>query len=289
MSVYSCLEISGQQASLDGANGQRTYSRLFRVITTSRIDAGPAILALAGSSLPGRGDFYRGADGSIDTGAWVKKIDPQQDRDNPKVWEVRVDYGPGEPPDENPLNRPAKYSWGKAKYTKPAVKDRNGKAIMNSAKVHYDPPAEMDDSRRTLTIVRNEVSYDAARSLDYEDAVNDSAFMGFAAGRAKVEGITATSESENGFNYWIVTYEFHFRRDGWTLKLLDQGRHERINGKLVPIKDRLEDGSKDDTSYVTDPVPLDGNGRELANPTPDNAKYNDHEVYAERSFSVFNF
>lgn len=289
MAVVSCDEIPGAQVQLDTDKGERNYTRLFRVVTNSRLDDGVQLLALVGGDLPARGDFYTSTlSGNIDTGAWVKKIDPQQDRENPKIWEVRVEYGPGEPPAQNPLDRPAKYSWGKAKFTKPAIKDRDGNAVMNSAKVYYDPPAEMDDSRRTLTIVRNEASYDAARSLDYEDAVNAAAFMGFARNCVKVEGITATSESENGFNYWTVTYEFHMRRDTWTLSLLDQGRHERIAGKLVPIKDRMEGGGKADT-FVTDPVPLDGAGRELANPTPANAKYNDHDVYQERSFSVFNF
>lgn len=288
MSVLQAKEIhEGRLGPIE--TGKRTYTRVWGVTTSSATD-GP-IQVREATGIPRLGDAYL-TSSEGDAGAVVKKVDPQP-TDNPKLWHVRVEYDSSvEEEEENPLNRPAVLSWGSAQFQRVAWKDIDGNAILNSAGQYFDPPPEVDDSRPTLTVTRNEASFNPALKIDYEDAVNTDPFMGFAVGQAKVASINANSQFENGLSFWSVTYEFHFRREGWILAPLDQGRYELwdIAGtkRLVPIKERDTLGRKL-TTNVTEPVPLDGAGKQLQNPGPTTAKYKEFTVYKQRTFSVFAF
>jgi hypothetical protein len=89
-----------------------------------------------------------------------------------------------------------------------------------------------------LTIQKNRASFSQSVAIDYQDAINSDSFLGFSAGKVKVAGISATSQTENKVFFWAVTYEFHFRREGWQVETLDQGRNCLILENLVPIFQR---------------------------------------------------
>jgi hypothetical protein len=283
--IISVREVSSGRTGTVNEKGERSYTRTFQVITDSALD-GPLYVRQA-PGIPVRGSIYA-TDTEIDPGARVKSITPSQS-DNPKVWEVRVEYSSTtEDEQENPLERAPEISWSAAPYTRVAWKDNNGKAIVNSAGQYFDPPLEVDDSRPVLTITRNEASFNPSLAIDYQDAVNSDAFLGFSPGQAKVAMIQASSATENDVFFWRVTYEFAFRREGWALSVLDQGRYEKVSGKPVPIKEYDTAGNAIPGSHVTDPVPLSGGSR-LDNPGPDSVQFLSFTVYKERAFSAFGF
>src|SRR5438045_3054878 len=72
----------------------------------------------------------------------------------------------------------------------------------------------------------------------------------------------------------------------WALEILDQGRY-RAGRK--PIWQKDEAGNDVVGMQVSDPVPLDGAGEPLVNPTPATAKYRTFDVYKEKTFTIFNF
>lgn len=262
--------------------GVRTYTRVFHVITDDPYVGPAAVRAALGIS---RGDPYI-TDSESDLQARVRRIQPQQ-QDNPRLWEVRVEYdSTQEEESESPFDKPPEVSWDFAQFTRVAYKDRDGKAILNSAGQYFDPPIEIDDSRPVLTVVRNEPSYNPSLAYQYRDAVNSDAFYGAPPGTAKVVKITGASAVENDIPFWRVTYEFSFNPDGWQPSILDQGRYAKIGGKLVPIPEFDTDGNEIRGSHVADPVPLNGNGARLADPNPDNAVFLDFNVFNERAFNA---
>ena len=79
--------------------------------------------------------------------------------------------------------------------------------------------------------------------------------------------------------FYTVTYELHFRREGFKLRALNQGMRElNDDNKRVNILD-------DDGNTVNTPVPLDDDGKAL---DPDGEEvYLDFDVYEEMAFSTF--
>jgi hypothetical protein len=268
--------------------GQSEHTRQFRVVTTAATVGDLDVIAAPG--IPRRGDVYATGD-STDLGSIVKEISAEQDSDNPRVWIVRVEYGPPanereQDQEPNPLLRPAVLSWGFAKSSRVAWRDSKGKPVVNSAGEFFDPPVECDDSRPVLTISRNERSFNPALAISYQDSVNADSFLGFRPGVVKVAGISATNQVENNFFYWAVHYEFEFRREGWTTEILDQGRNRLVDGKLVPIYQRDKNGQPIDNLIVAVPVKLNGEGGELVNSNPEIAHYVPYFFYKSLPFSA---
>jgi hypothetical protein len=290
LAIVSVNELSGATGSENEKN-EREYTRLFQVITNSRTDGVSTVRTATG--IPRRGDVYATSTES-DLSAVCKSVNPVQDRDNPRVWEVRVTYGPSDIEDdevaENPLERPADISMSFAQFTRVCEKDINGKGIFNSAGYYFDPPPEIDDSRPVLVISRNEAAFNAALAMQYQDAVNSDSFFGASPGQAKIGTITSERVIENRFRYWRTTYEIHFRREGWKMAILDRGKRQKaLNGEegdVEYIQARNSSGQIMHGAYVTDAVPLDGQGRELRPATPTTAKYKEFDVYKLMPFSA---
>jgi hypothetical protein len=235
----------------------RTYTRVFLVSVTSKNEReNTAILA---TGVPRVWDPYV-AGGDSDTGALCRSVTAQVSSESPYLYEVTCEYSSAVKEEsqqaENPLARPAKISWSFQAYEKPLQRDIGGRAIVNSAKLPFDPPVTADDRRILLTIQRNEATFNVARALEYQDSVNLDPFFGAAAGLCKTQGITGDGpHSENGTSFWSVTYSFEFRKEGWFCRILDAGYSELIDSKIVEIKNGSE--------KVSIPEPLDGTGRRL--------------------------
>lgn len=288
MAIVSVNEKAGARSRIN-EKGETEYTRQFHVVTSSASVGNLAVRTATG--IPRRGNVYA-TPTEFDTTSVVKEVDAQQDEDNPRKWIVTANYGaPSGDQDqqnENPLLRPAVLTWGFVQAQKAMYKDLDNRPIANSAHEYFDPPPEVDDSRPVLTVSRNEPSFNPAIAIQYQDAINSDGFLGFQPGQAKVAGISATSQTENNFFFWHVTYEFHFRRDGWKLALADLGRNELVNGKRVAIPRRDEQGNKVPDTQVIDPVPLNGQGQELENPTPQSVagvNFPPFNVYKSLSFS----
>lgn len=287
MAIVSVSEKTGARGG-ETEKGEFTYTRVFIVITDSGLVGSGFVRAATG--IPRRGDIYATAT-EFDTSSFAKEISAEQDSENPRLWNVTVNYGTISPEEKaqqeepNPILRPAVFSWSFQKAGRAVYKDINDKPIRNSAGEYFSPPPEIDDSRPVLVVNRNEPSFNPSIAIDYQDAINSDSFLGFSAGKVKVAGIAAQSASEGQYSFWQVNYEFEFRRDGWQLILEDLGRNRKWktgdppaeSGQLQPI---LSGGVP-----VSDAVPLDGSGQPLANPSPSNRVPLPFDVYKSLPFA----
>jgi hypothetical protein len=223
---------------------------------------------------------------------------------DPRVWNVTVSYasdesnssGTGSSDDPDPEARPAVIEWSFAQFQRVADKDLNGTPIVNSAFDQFDPPPLRDDSRPVLRITRIEAGFDPARALDFQDTVNADNFFGANPGQSKCASIGARSFFENDRQWFEVVYEFHFRRDGFQLSILDQGyRQIELDGGStinVAILEEVREGSNPtDRRPISSPAPLNGAGVALDKPAPGTTPlptaftYLDFVIYEERNFA----
>lgn len=283
MAVTSVKEIwNGRNGGIDGqtTSALRRYVRVYRVVTNDPNDGVfTAMNASDGTtSIPALWSAYSTPNES-DGGAWVTDIRPQQSSQDPRFWEVQVQYDGF----VNPLTAPPQVRWSGGRFTTIAELDINDEAILNSAGCFFDPPPEKDDSRPTVVITMNVASFVPSLAIDYQDAINSDALsiagLAVTPGQAKVN-IEATEQWQLAWNYWAVTYTIEFQRDGWAKKILDQGRYQKGGSTgVMPCKDS-------EGQDVTDPVPLNGSGGQLDNPSPANAVYLTFDLYKELPFSA---
>lgn len=291
MSWVSTTELwDKRRASID-EKAVRAYTRCFRVIMDNALDGSRA--ARESPGIPRIGEFYVDGSGGIDIGARCRTVTAEQEQDYPLTWSVTAEYGSGmsdgaarggsgggsggpgsgsgqDPAQvkENPLERPAEISWNVVDFKRPVTRadllDDNDNVtssnipIRNSAGAAYDPPAEIDDSRLELTVVRNELTYDFNLAADYQNATNADEFLGLPTGWVRCQGITGQSKFENNYYFWVVTYKFQIRKEGWILEILDAGTYE-LDGDGNPSV--FLDSATGHT--VGEPLPLDGEGARL--------------------------
>ena len=264
---------SGRTAQ--NTKGARTYQRKFKLRTTSQAD-GPFAVGSNGS-LPIIGNAH-----PEDANAFC--ISLQVENTNPWAgWTVTANYSDERTIDDTPTDDAASISWGSEQFQKPAVFDLSGKLIVNSAGDPFDPPAMMDDSRRVVTVEKN-LAVVPSWILDYQDAVNSDVFsvdgISIGIGKAKMQNVTVSPrQRRNGTTFRTVTFTIHLQRDGWLLDILDAGFREKVSGGRRNIK------NNGDGEAPTAPVPLDGNGQPIDDPTPTNCVFLQFAVYKTRPFS----
>lgn len=259
------------------SKGQRTYVRVYILSSTdiseNEYDVG------SHPSLPYIGEVH-----DVDTGAYCYDIDVKQVAGY-VGWEVTVSWSTEWVLDQDPTLDAAVIEWDSEQFQKPAVFDRDGKAILNSAGDFFDPPVMMDDSRRIVTIQKNLASV-PAWILSYKDAINIAGFtvdgLTVAAETAKVQAVRVGGNNyRNGTTFRSLTLTLCIDEDGWDLSPLDQGfRKIGYGGELENIR------NPGDNERPSSPVCLDGSGGELANPSPLNAVFIPANVYKLKDFTV---
>lgn len=218
-----------------------------------------------------------------------------QDSSAPRHWDIEATYSSEpltqaeqeEEQKKNPVDRPAKIKWRTNSYRKPVIKDRNGKAVLNSAWDYFDPPPEIDASRWTATITKN-VKAVPNYILEYTDAINSNGFQiqGIAVGSevAKIMELDISDEQTEGdFSFFVFTYTLEFRPETWVLAELDQGLRKLSGGGSQQIA-ILDDATP--PRPVTSPKLLNGSGATLTNPSPNNAVYREFDVYEPKDFTI---
>jgi len=268
--------------------GIRRYTRVFRVTTDSNSDDANMVLAAAG--LPGPGAVY-----PTDMGAWLRRRRARNESFSKRVWIVTLAYSSEYELSDNPLDDPARISWGTETYQAPAVKDRDGEALLNSAGDPFDPPA-MQDKSRVVAHVRKNVSTIPAWFFGYKDTVNSSAFtldgVAFGEGVAKIRSLELSEPQErNDIAYRTLSICIEFfnsneycesAEDAWALCVLDSGMRRRHpdSGELV---DCINNG---DGQSVSSPALLDGSGEQIEDPSPADAVYLPFHVYYKADFNA---
>lgn len=258
------------------SRGVRTYTRVFRLTTSSQTDN--AFTVGSNGSLPVIGNTF-----PSDGNAYCTDLDVQCVR-GWRIWDVTATYSTERAINTVPTSDPVFVQWDTEQFTKPATQDKNGDAIVNSAGDPFLPPEQMDDSRRVVTITKN-LSSVPAWVLTYQDAVNSDAFtidgVSIAIGEAKMQRVSVgPAEIRNGTTFRAVTFVIALRRDGWAYKILDQGYNEK-NAASPTGRSPIRIGGM----LPTSPVLLDGNGNRLPDPKATDGVFLTYNVYKTQAFS----
>lgn len=277
MAIYSVTEaLHTPRESGVNDKRERTYQRAFDVISTLRAER-PDVVRLA-SGIPRVWDPYIDSSGTVDGYSWCRDVKVRQDSQDPYLWRVVATYSnqlnrPDIHQIESPLLRPAEIIWDSTHVMVPLERDIGGDAITNSAGERFDPPPEVEDGRLVLTIVRNQILFDARTILRYQWRVNSQPWYGLDAGTVRCTKISAVRRWENGILYWAVTYMFEIKEpkeyetaaDTWAFKLLDRGFFVLDTTTSPPTPTLARDGRG---NPYTSPVLLDGDGQRLPNGDP---------------------
>ena len=273
-------EIAGSRQATN-SEGSRSYTRAFRLITDSKTDGPYEIgsdvnLPVIGSTYPSDGQAYCNNISIVNSDPW-------------QGWTATYQYSDKRELDEDdPEQDETKISFTGEVYQLPAFRDKDEKAVMNSAGDYFlDPPVTMDDSHLIAKFKTN-VKLLPIWVLSYQNAVNSGPItisgLKVAKGLAKMTRLEVSERQKRGnITFFTVSYELHIKKKGHRLEVLDAGLRQRnASGGLEDI---LND-PPGDVEPVTQPVPLDGQGKVITNPTPANSQYRYFYLYPELDFTV---
>lgn len=264
----------GREASNDA--GKRTYKRQFRLSTTDQSD-GPFAVG-SDSNLPILGSVH-----PEDSNAWCKSISVINS-DPWKGWTATYTYSSERELATDPTQDPAVIRVTTEQFQREAVITNTGTLICNSAGDPFDPPLMMDDSRRVISISKN-MSGHPSWILNYADVVNSDQFIikgvTYTAGQGKVQRVSIGEQQiRNGVPFVVVDIEIHLQKDGWLLERMDAGFREAVSGARENIR------NTGDEELPAAPVPLNGSGIAIANPSPSNNVLQQFAVYSTNVFSA---
>ena len=202
----------------EGGSYIRTYTVVWRVIMSDLSATEKLVLELA--HLPPYNMPIAGSIHSEDTGAWAHTARPVQDNNEPHVWLVTIEFSSKRTKVLNksydPFSEPYELRWTFQGQQIPAVLDIDGYTISNGAAQRFDPPEMELEYSGTLSVTRNETTYDPTRVLDYIDSVNDADWnvLGKTCPKLSARMLKFDGERQHhgNVNFWRVSYEFNFKR-----------------------------------------------------------------------------
>lgn len=287
MAVVSVNELAEFRRATDTLTPDlsiRTYQRVFLVRTNSKTD-GPFV-AKNDPSIPAQGDPY-----PDDAFAYCKNksVEPFAP---PMAWHVICEYTSEWEIRPNPLNDPAHISWKAEQFERPAWRDRDGYAILNSAGDFFATLPVIDDSRFVVSVKKNLAAVPVWVAT-YQDAINSAPFtvdgILVATGLGKLQSLhIGETQERNNIKYRVLSFDIHLREEGWDLEILDQG-FTRVGdyalGEDTGKKYSAGDRDGDQTISET-PVLLDGNGQKLSPANPLTAVFLPFSVYKQKDFNL---
>jgi hypothetical protein len=227
MSVKTVAETwRGRTGSSDAQSFTREYTAVYVITSDDPFDNATTI---GGDyRLPQKWYGY-----PSDPFALCINVDLQNSDESPRLWLGTYKYSTSysQQQDDNPLNRPVLFSLSFSAGPPVIVtKDINGNVITNTSGDPFDPPFTIDDSRPLLACQRNEATIPTAIAIAYKDAVNADAWNGTAVGQCKMKDIsTGQLQTENGYQFYTVTYQIEFNAQGWQYQPLNVGFRTRTN------------------------------------------------------------
>lgn len=165
--------------------------------------------------------------------------------------------------DPSPLSRPDVWKFITQGAAVPALyyyDNTTLKPLTNSAGDYFEG-LMVDEGQQKITITGNRATFPSATAAAVTNAVNQSAFLGFAQDCVKVQGISGELVSEvvneQTVFYWKVTAELLARQTGWNLLVPDVGFNFVEGG----VKKRAYvTGPDGDRIASANPVALNGSG-----------------------------
>lgn len=246
-----------------------TYQIRYYVETDDPLD-GPFVVL---SSLPfAYGDMYEMGN-EYDTSALASDFTIDQvDESNFKGWFADIDFSIIEARTpaaiDNPLLIAPTESYGFTSRAKPVAFDLNNKPYMTTAGELIEH--ERSTNFRTMQFVRNEASINNALVEAVKDAINGTAWKGYAPYTVKVSSITHEAVPFPKFlaqKYYRVTYTFEVDYDTWKFRPLNAGlNHRAPDGTGVTRLQPITIGG----FPVDRPVPLNLAGLSLRDPLTGN-------------------
>ena len=170
-------------------------------------------------------------------GARVDSISVVAADDSETLSYVSVRYSTELDEQDNPLERPAEITMAASRETRPAFVDGEGEANLNTA---GDPVVGFERSDTTWIFhVSKNVNKLPRVLLDYNDTLNSDA--------VKLRGLTCKPgtvsvrdlrvgdwENENDVEFFVFSFDLHYRRGGWIEERLNQGYNELVE-RSVPL------------------------------------------------------
>ena len=194
------------------------------------------------------------------------------------LYEVEITYGPpsmgrrdGDEDTDEPTARPFRIQTSWVGSREAVDIDYDGNPIVNSADEPPDPPGTEEIFDRVYTITGTMSDHQANRSWlnGYHDTVNEDSIYGYGPGRGRMRTKYVRMVTSDGRRYLDVTVEIVFRtilagtdgKHAWDRRLLDQGTRTKTVTNGVASYRTI---TGDDGQPVSQPVPLDGKGGQLA-------------------------
>lgn len=290
-------------------DGKLVHTLVF-MVTCDAIGDGPAT-AITASGVPGPGSYLVGVLPKAKLSG--KDCDPVQG--SGMHFDVVCEFTQVDDPEkpDNPLEAPPEFSWTYAETTEPYFIDEtpddvstpDGKhgprPVVNTAGDAFENFMDRESGVLTITMTRNEATYDPSVLDAYKDTVNKNAVTldatTYAAGTLKLSPITATKqyatlhdETHDGTKiiYYKRVYVFKARHEGWRDHPLDIGFNELVPdpsdpnkpGKVLPIVDSAG-------LVIKKPWPLDGHGRKKPKAT-DKPEVLEFRPYKEMDWTPIN-
>lgn len=193
----------------------------------------------------------------------------------------------------NPVDRRPRFWLEDRTEQVPAVKDKDGKPILNSARDPYDPPIPKDS--RLFTLLGRINVLDLPDWLfEWGTVVNSAAvkiyfsptkFRTCAARTLKFISCPIPEEKkEDNYTFFELRPRFEYNHATWDAKPLDMGL------RILNGSDEQEDILIPDTDGInrrpTAPVHLNGSGAQLNPVTVDTVVTRTHKIYEEKDFTV---
>lgn len=290
MAVTSCRRISDDASY--GLENKNSYTHRYRIHTDTSNEASALVylgsLTATPDPIPKLYSAY-----AYDPNAYVLSISLTREGDSGalRTWVATVTLGElpkGKDPQDgdaetinDPLKRPTRWSGDFDRITKTYVRDRHGKAIVNSAGKPFDEPIL---GVRSLPVMVARKNYSKLKDIfdiseEYDQTVNSKKFEDRVKRTVKFDSVTPGDQQfERGIRYYVATFRFVYRPETWDDRYLNQGYHylDAPDGNLVVAADS-------EGQQASEPVLLAADGTKL--PQGDEGTFTDPvELYSEKDF-----
>ena len=170
-----------------------------------------------------------------DPQALVLHVTARRRRRANRVWDIEAVYTTEldrlEQPN-NPLQRPAEISIEQVEYELPRVLDKDGQPLTNTAGDLLEGITEAEPGL-VLHVQKNVAAW-PRWLLSYMNAVNSDAVrlkgLTFPKGTLRLRGLRIPPiQQHERWVYYPLSFQLHFRGDGWQPRLLNRGWHELVD------------------------------------------------------------
>lgn len=252
-------------------SGGRTYSATVRAITDSNKIGPTTLRADMWDRLLGRRDHYRwplttknGPPTEYDWGVKILGVNIEAEKfgKGRAYWKIGLRWGIQEPREfgmdpntglVNPMLAPPEVVFDDEDIKRSWPYDADNKPYVNAAGETLQDPPQVDDAYPTLTIVRNEATFDFTLPGTFKNQCNLGTWVFWPDNTVRVKKISPARQYSPDFGvYWTVTYQFQIRPETWIDKVLNAGTKYKSGGALKQI---VIDGAT-----ISDPVPLNADG-----------------------------